>query len=97
MTSFSSTVLARRSASFCRALALAACLLVYLFLWRTKWGFEIRATGSNPSAAEYGGISLRRQIVLAQMQRCAGERGEIGAIVNNKDGVRLAAQFGDAF
>ena len=35
------------------------------FLWRTKWGYEIRATGSNPSAAEYGGISIRRQIVLA--------------------------------
>jgi len=46
-------------------LALIACLLVYLFLWRTKWGYEIRATGSNPSAAEYGGISIRRQIVLA--------------------------------
>jgi len=46
-------------------LALLACLLVYLFLWRTKWGYEIRATGSNPSAAEYGGISIRKQIVLA--------------------------------
>src|SRR5882672_5881890 len=46
-------------------LALFACLLVYLFLWRTKWGYEIRATGSNPSAAEYGGISIRKQIVLA--------------------------------
>jgi simple sugar transport system permease protein len=45
--------------------ALVACLLVYLFLWRTKWGYEIRATGSNPSAAEYGGVSIRRQIVLA--------------------------------
>jgi ABC-type uncharacterized transport system permease subunit len=45
--------------------ALIACLLVYLFLWRTTWGYEIRATGSNPSAAEYGGISIRRQIVLA--------------------------------
>jgi simple sugar transport system permease protein len=45
--------------------ALIACLLVYVFLWRTKWGYEIRATGSNPSAAEYGGISIRRQIVLA--------------------------------
>jgi len=40
-------------------------LLVYLFLWRTKWGYEIRATGSNPTAAEYGGISIRRQIVVA--------------------------------
>src|SRR5215213_4316477 len=46
-------------------LALLCCLLVYLFLWRTKWGYEIRATGSNPSAAEYGGISVRKQIVLA--------------------------------
>jgi simple sugar transport system permease protein len=46
-------------------LALFCCLLVYLFLWRTKWGYEIRATGSNPSAAEYGGISIRKQIVLA--------------------------------
>ena len=46
-------------------LALLCCLLVYLFLWRTKWGYEIRATGSNPFAAEYGGISVRKQIILA--------------------------------
>ena len=46
-------------------LALLCCLLVYLFLWRTKWGYEIRATGSNPFAAEYGGISTRTQIILA--------------------------------
>jgi general nucleoside transport system permease protein len=46
-------------------LALVACAFVYVFLWRTKWGYEIRATGSNPTAAEYGGISVRKQIVLA--------------------------------
>src|SRR6185295_9931533 len=46
-------------------LALLCCLLVYLFLWRTKFGYELRATGSNPTAAEYGGISIRKQIVLA--------------------------------
>ena len=46
-------------------LALLACALVYVFLWRTKWGYEIRATGANPSAAEYGGISVRKQIILA--------------------------------
>src|SRR6266478_6168975 len=45
--------------------ALVACALVYVFLWHTKWGYELRATGTNPSAAEYGGISVRRQIVLA--------------------------------
>jgi simple sugar transport system permease protein len=46
-------------------LALVAAFLVWLFLWRTKWGYEIRAVGSKASAAEYGGISVERQIVLA--------------------------------
>ncbi|MSO55643.1 MAG: ABC transporter permease [Acidobacteria bacterium] len=46
-------------------LALLCCVLVYLFLWHTTWGYELRATGSNPSAAEYGGISIRKQIVVA--------------------------------
>jgi simple sugar transport system permease protein len=45
-------------------LAILACVFVYIFLWKTKWGFEVRATGANPSAAEYGGISVRKQIVL---------------------------------
>jgi simple sugar transport system permease protein len=45
--------------------ALLACVLVYVFLWRTKWGYAIRATGANPTAAEYGGISTGKQIVLA--------------------------------
>jgi simple sugar transport system permease protein len=46
-------------------LALVACGLVWVFLWRTKWGYEIRAAGANPAAAEYGGISVSKQIVLA--------------------------------
>jgi len=45
--------------------AVLACALMYVFLWRTKWGYEIRATGANPNAAEYGGISVKKQIVLA--------------------------------
>jgi simple sugar transport system permease protein len=58
-------------------LALLACVLVYLFLWRTRWGYEIRATGSNPTAAEYGGISIRKQIVLA-MAVSGGLAGMVG-------------------
>lgn len=51
--------------NFAFLLAILACICVYIFLWRTKWGYEIRAVGSNPLAAEYGGISIRRQMVLA--------------------------------
>jgi simple sugar transport system permease protein len=57
--------------------ALMACGFVYIFLWRTKWGYEVRATGSNPLAAEYGGISVRRQIVLA-MAVSGGLAGMVG-------------------
>jgi simple sugar transport system permease protein len=46
-------------------LALLMCLLVYIFLWKTKWGYELRAVGENPSAAEYGGISPKKQIIIA--------------------------------
>lgn len=46
-------------------LALLAALFVYLFLWRSRHGYALRATGSNPAAAEYGGISTGRQIITA--------------------------------
>ena len=46
-------------------LALAAAVFVYWFLWKTTWGFEMRTVGANPDAARYGGISIRRNIVLA--------------------------------
>jgi simple sugar transport system permease protein len=46
-------------------LAILMCVLVYIFLWKTKWGYELRAVGENPSAAEYGGISPKKQIIIA--------------------------------
>lgn len=46
-------------------LALLMCVAVFVFLWKTKWGYELRAVGENPSAAEYGGISPKKQIILA--------------------------------
>ena len=46
-------------------LAVLMCFLVYIFLWKTKWGYELRAVGANPSAAEYGGISPQKQIITA--------------------------------
>jgi ABC-type uncharacterized transport system permease subunit len=58
-------------------LAIVACALVYVLLWRTKWGYELRATGASPSAAEYGGISIRKQIVLA-MAISGGLAGCVG-------------------
>lgn len=46
-------------------LALLACLLVYLFLWRTRFGYRLRAVGSSPGAAEYAGIKSRHQVMVS--------------------------------
>jgi simple sugar transport system permease protein len=44
-------------------LALVASVGVWAFLWRTPWGYELRAAGHNPNAAVYAGIRTRRLIV----------------------------------
>jgi simple sugar transport system permease protein len=46
-------------------IAILMCFVVYVFLWKTKWGYELRAVGANPTAAEYGGISPRKQVIVA--------------------------------
>ncbi len=66
-------------------LAILMCVLVYIFLWKTKWGFELRAVGANPSAAEYGGISPKKQIIIA-MTISGGLAGmvAIGEVLGNR-------------
>ncbi len=44
--------------------SLLCCLLVWLLIWRTRWGYAIRAIGSNETAAVYGGINPRKIIVF---------------------------------
>ena len=51
--------------NFAFLIAVLMCVLVYIFLWKTKWGYELRAVGQNASAAEYGGISPQKQIITA--------------------------------
>lgn len=48
-------------------LALLALAAYYVVLWKTRWGFELRAVGLNPSAAEYAGMDVSRSIVSAMM------------------------------
>jgi len=50
---------------------------VYLFLWRTRAGYHVRAVGSSASAAEYAGIRTRRQVMLA-MAVSGGLAGLVG-------------------
>lgn len=53
----------RFHAGFIVALIVAA--LVWWFLFKTTLGFEIRTVGANPRAAQYAGISVPRNFVIA--------------------------------
>ena len=44
--------------------ALFFSLLVWFFLWHTRWGFAIRATGKSNDAAVYSGINPKKIIVV---------------------------------
>jgi simple sugar transport system permease protein len=46
-------------------IALGAPIVFWLVLYRTTLGFEVRATGFNPEAARYGGVSVRKSYILA--------------------------------
>ena len=46
-------------------LALAACVFVWLLIWRTRFGYAVRTLGHSPQAAAYAGIRIPRTIILA--------------------------------
>jgi len=48
-------------------LALVMAWLVWLLIWRTRLGYEIRTYGFSPKAARYAGISETRIIVVTMM------------------------------
>jgi general nucleoside transport system permease protein len=46
-------------------LALLAAGAVYLFLWRSRAGYRLRAVGSSEGAAAYAGIEPKHQVLVA--------------------------------
>lgn len=48
-------------------IALVVAIIAYYILNKTVRGYEIRAVGFNPHAAEYGGISVKKNIVMAMV------------------------------
>jgi len=45
-------------------LAILVAAIIWWLLWKTTLGFEIRTVGSNPDAAKYAGIDVKRTIIL---------------------------------
>ncbi len=48
-------------------LGLIMALVVYVLMFKTRWGFDLRITGDNQNAARYAGINIKSNIVMAMM------------------------------
>lgn len=55
----------RTDLSYAVFAALAFAIAIYVLLWHTPTGYEIRAAGLNPRAAKYGGIKSKRTMIMS--------------------------------
>ena len=60
-------------------IAIGCALFMYFILFKTTVGYELRAGGLNPDAAEYGGIKKSKNIIMA-MGISGGLAGLAGAV-----------------
>jgi len=63
-------------------IALAAAVIAWALLYRTRWGFQVRVAGSNANAAEYAGYRIARDTVLVMVLS--------GALAGLAGGVEMA-------
>ncbi len=48
-------------------IAIGLAIVVYIIVWKTSLGYELRTVGLNPDAANYGGISAKRSIIITML------------------------------
>jgi len=62
-------------------IVIAAVVIIYIFLYKSKWGYELRMTGINTAFAKYSGINIVKVIILAHL--IAGILAGTGGVVEN--------------
>ena len=60
-------------------IAIVAVILLYILVYKTKFGYEVRISGSNPEFAKYSGIRTSRVIIMTQV--IAGAVAGLGGAV----------------
>jgi len=83
---------------FGMVIAIAAATLLWFIIYRSKWGYEIRLIGDNAHAANYAGINISKNVILAMMVSGAlaglGGMSEITGVVHRLQTSPLAAGYG---
>ena len=79
-------------------LGIAAAIVLWFIVFRSRWGYEIRLIGDNARAASYAGINITRNIVYVMMLSGAlaglGGMSEVAGVVHRLQTAPLAAGYG---
>ncbi len=79
-------------------IGIVAAIILWLLVYRSRWGYEIRLIGDNPNAARYAGINISRNTVLVMMLSGAlaglGGMSEITGVVHRLQTSPIAAGYG---
>jgi ABC-type uncharacterized transport system permease subunit len=79
-------------------LGIVAAIIIWLIIYRSRWGYEIRLVGDNPRAAQYTGINITRNTVLVMMLSGAlaglGGMSEVAGVVHRLQTSPVANGYG---
>ncbi|MGC8857293.1 MAG: ABC transporter permease [Anaerolineae bacterium] len=79
-------------------LGILAALILWVVVYRSRWGYEIRLIGDNPHAARYAGINISRNTILVMMLSGAlaglGGMSEVSGVVHRLQTSPIAAGYG---
>jgi simple sugar transport system permease protein len=79
-------------------IGIAAAVILWFIIYRSRWGYEIRLIGDNPRAAQYAGINIARNTILVMMVSGAlaglGGMSEVTGMVHRLQTSPIAAGYG---
>ncbi len=79
-------------------MGIVAAFLLWLVVFRSRWGYEIRLIGDNPQAAKYAGINITRNTIWVMMLSGAlaglGGTSEVAGVVHRLQTAPIAAGYG---
>jgi len=77
---------------------IVAAVILWVVIYHSRWGYEIRLIGDNPRAARYAGINISRNTVLVMMVSGAlaglGGMSEVTGVVHRLQTSPLNAGYG---
>ncbi len=53
--------------NFSFIISLVTSLLVWIYIWHTRWGYEMRSVGFSEPAASYAGINTKKVIMITML------------------------------